>query len=89
MTPILGLVLDDGVVEEGLEATPERREKWTEVLPAALVGLNALMRLQRHDQMAPQQPVRSTKTGRNEPCPCGSGKKFKRCCGSPNAPAIN
>jgi hypothetical protein len=22
-----------------------------------------------------------TKVGRNEPCPCGSGKKFKRCCG--------
>lgn len=21
------------------------------------------------------------KTGRNEPCPCGSGKKFKKCCG--------
>jgi hypothetical protein len=21
------------------------------------------------------------KTGRNEPCPCGSGKKFKECCG--------
>lgn len=20
------------------------------------------------------------KTGRNEPCPCGSGQKFKRCC---------
>ncbi|MGH9364250.1 MAG: SEC-C metal-binding domain-containing protein, partial [Thermoanaerobaculia bacterium] len=20
--------------------------------------------------------------GRNEPCPCGSGKKFKRCCGA-------
>ena len=24
-----------------------------------------------------------TATGRNRPCPCGSGKKFKRCCGSP------
>ena len=23
----------------------------------------------------------STKVGRNEPCPCGSGKKFKNCCG--------
>jgi uncharacterized protein len=23
-----------------------------------------------------------TKVGRNEPCPCGSGKKFKKCCGS-------
>jgi preprotein translocase subunit SecA len=21
------------------------------------------------------------KVGRNEPCPCGSGRKFKRCCG--------
>jgi len=27
--------------------------------------------------------VRSTdKTGRNDPCPCGSGKKFKKCCGA-------
>ena len=23
------------------------------------------------------------RTGRNEPCPCGSGRKFKVCCGSP------
>lgn len=23
------------------------------------------------------------KTGRNQPCPCGSGKKFKKCCGAP------
>lgn len=31
----------------------------------------------------PQQPyVRETpKIGRNEPCPCGSGKKYKKCCG--------
>ena len=21
--------------------------------------------------------------GRNDPCPCGSGKKFKKCCGKP------
>ncbi len=21
--------------------------------------------------------------GRNDPCPCGSGKKYKKCCGSP------
>lgn len=27
------------------------------------------------------QPRRVQKTGRNEPCPCGSGKKFKHCCG--------
>lgn len=30
-----------------------------------------------------QQPVRrdTPKVGRNDPCPCGSGKKFKKCCG--------
>lgn len=29
-----------------------------------------------------QQPVvKKKKIGRNEPCPCGSGKKYKKCCG--------
>jgi len=29
-----------------------------------------------------QQPTKSKKTaGRNDPCPCGSGKKYKKCCG--------
>lgn len=30
-----------------------------------------------------RQPRRSDKIGRNEPCPCGSGSKYKRCCGDP------
>ncbi|HPR83636.1 MAG TPA: preprotein translocase subunit SecA [Pontiellaceae bacterium] len=32
---------------------------------------------------AAPQPIRHTgpETGRNDPCPCGSGKKFKKCCG--------
>ena len=24
------------------------------------------------------------KVGRNDPCPCGSGKKYKKCCGAGN-----
>lgn len=28
-----------------------------------------------------QQPINQTKIGRNDPCLCGSGKKFKKCCG--------
>lgn len=29
------------------------------------------------------EPVRRAepKVGRNDPCPCGSGRKFKKCCG--------
>lgn len=36
-----------------------------------------------HHQHAPKEPiVRATpKVGRNDPCSCGSGKKFKKCCG--------
>jgi len=26
-------------------------------------------------------PRRATKVGRNDPCPCGSGRKYKKCCG--------
>jgi hypothetical protein len=29
----------------------------------------------------PRQPEKRQKVGRNDPCPCGSGKKFKKCCG--------
>ncbi len=31
--------------------------------------------------MVKGQPLSVTKTGRNDPCPCGSGKKYKKCCG--------
>ena len=34
-------------------------------------------------KMNPKQPPRSVaKIGRNDPCPCGSGKKYKKCCGA-------
>ncbi len=36
---------------------------------------NELMKLHRTQQ------VKSKKIGRNDPCPCGSGKKYKKCCG--------
>jgi len=33
-------------------------------------------------EQKPQQPyVRKSRVGRNDPCPCGSGKKYKHCCG--------
>lgn len=33
-------------------------------------------------QPLPPLERRADRVGRNEPCPCGSGKKFKKCCGS-------
>ncbi|TFG37792.1 MAG: hypothetical protein E4H46_01035, partial [Desulfobacterales bacterium] len=43
------------------------------------------MEMKRSDEQAAdrkKQPHRAVqKVGRNAPCPCGSGKKYKKCCG--------
>ena len=37
----------------------------------------------RYAEEGPKQPVRAeNQVGRNDPCPCGSGKKYKKCCGA-------
>ncbi len=36
---------------------------------------------QDSNKVKKQQPKRVAKIGRNDPCPCGSGKKYKNCCG--------
>lgn len=37
---------------------------------------------QRPPGALPPSPKVLAKVGRNDPCPCGSGKKYKKCCGS-------
>ncbi len=52
-----------------------QREKELEELNLIGVGENgAPVSMGTHHQQGP-------KTGRNEPCPCGSGEKYKKCCG--------
>ena len=62
----------------------EQREDVIAHMAAGLVRAYRYFRAQR--QVSPgthrSEPPRSTpKVGRNDPCPCGSGKKYKRCCG--------
>ena len=33
------------------------------------------------EKQVKKKPTRKQKIGRNDPCPCGSGKKYKQCCG--------
>jgi preprotein translocase subunit SecA len=51
-----------------------QRKKRRELEQARLAGAGDLQ---------PVQQVRRSgnKVGRNDPCPCGSGKKYKKCCG--------
>jgi hypothetical protein len=36
----------------------------------------------RDDAEMDESPAGTSKVGRNDPCPCGSGKKYKKCCGA-------
>ncbi len=59
-------------VDEIEEAFQRRKKK--ELEQARMAGAG---------DMQVQQVVRSgAKVGRNDPCPCGSGKKYKKCCGA-------
>jgi uncharacterized protein len=63
------------------ELTTERRQGILDQLPTTLQMIAAFWR--QPDQGFPRrEPMRSAKVGRNEPCPCGSGRKFKKCCGA-------
>jgi len=35
----------------------------------------------RSNKVGARAPLKAAKIGRNDPCPCGSGKKYKHCCG--------
>lgn len=51
-------------------------------IPRTILLLRKLARLRSAEQSSPVPASRrSRKLGRNDPCPCGSGQKYKRCCG--------
>lgn len=41
----------------------------------------SIHRVLMEDEGIKTEPRRVVKTGRNDPCPCGSGRKYKKCCG--------
>lgn len=62
-------------------AGPKARDQAVEAIPDRLVAIYNFWRAKR----TPVPTLRrdAPKVGRNDPCPCGSGRKFKQCCGDP------
>ncbi len=58
----------------------ERLDQAAAEIPRAILLLSKIAEI-RASRPSHQPQMRSSKAGRNDPCPCGSGKKFKRCCG--------
>jgi hypothetical protein len=51
-----------------------------EKLPARHAKIKAIYRHCQKKEFAARQVVSTARIGRNDPCPCGSGKKYKKCC---------
>ncbi|HVL35856.1 MAG TPA: UPF0149 family protein [Burkholderiales bacterium] len=56
-----------------------------EAIPDAMRELAEIGRELYEIDLARRTPARSAKVGRNAPCPCGSGRKYKHCCGASRA----
>lgn len=62
------------LIESGVDVNDDKAvKKWVMKHPEILKGGDVIqVKTVRRE---------SPKTGRNDPCPCGSGKKYKKCCG--------
>lgn len=63
----------------GVPSAASTAEAKTETANAAIDKLTAEA-MQRMVYMRPRPLSKDNNIGRNEPCPCGSGKKYKNCC---------
>jgi len=74
----LDAVERDDLIDDDLDDSPEFRAQW-EAAKQQVIG-----RIPPPEPPLPppSEPIRyeSPRTGRNDPCPCGSGKKYKKCC---------
>lgn len=88
LVPIMALASDEKQEDfQELVNTPEKRDDLADLIPLCVEDIYRFWEEAR--QARPNGVINdsfflpSKKPGRNEPCPCGSGKKFKKCCGAP------
>jgi uncharacterized protein len=86
-----------GEVDPAWPKEPLTPEKSDELVRSMLAGAARAYRYFKEDRVAhahhaavrrtPREPYERAgpKVGRNDPCPCGSGQKYKRCCGRAGA----
>ena len=78
-----GEILDEGALAEdpSQPATPIGYRQRLDII-ASLPGMLADLQRHRIDALTPREPARRAAVPeRNAPCPCGSGRKYKKCCG--------
>ena len=78
--------LDLSEAEDSLVLYPDQREQFSKQIPDSISLIYCywlpFRRAVFERELAKTIQRDAPKVGRNDPCPCGSGKKFKKCCGA-------
>jgi uncharacterized protein len=78
--PLIGFLLAEDYPFEPAEDIDERLDEAAAAIPRAILVLRNLALLRMAQAPAKDPAMSIIKAGRNDPCPCGSGVKYKRCC---------
>ncbi|NTU52552.1 MAG: UPF0149 family protein [Chlorobiaceae bacterium] len=78
---ILAISIVAGLLRDKLTLDEEKEYEHWKLIPDAVLEIREfwLARLQEEAEVRSAQ-VNAGDPGRNDPCPCGSGKKYKKCC---------
>jgi uncharacterized protein len=92
LTPMFALGTEEGASFIAEHADPEQdRIALALLIPETVTAIHAFFAPLREKELARELkassqagpgPAPRPKVGRNEPCPCGSGRKYKKCCGA-------
>jgi uncharacterized protein len=94
---IVPMALLAGEVDPKWLAKKASAEKQEDLLMNVAAGLARCWRYFKADRLSAARSIRAAQTvrrsdpkvGRNEPCPCGSGRKYKQCCGKADEPSVH
>ncbi len=72
--------IDETVVKTMLHLVPREKVERVNLIRNMIMNMQAAQQAGGPEKPQPKTN-KSEKVGRNDPCPCGSGKKYKQCCG--------
>jgi uncharacterized protein len=82
LADIAALVPDEDEEEPGPETSTDERDQMVADAILSVYDLHDYWKQIAFDRTRVKEPIRrAPKIGRNDPCPCGSGRKYKLCCG--------
>ena len=72
--------LQTGMIMDGVSQTEEQKQAKENLNEAVGINQEQIMQAMANYKAAHTPKIKEYKIGRNDPCVCGSGKKYKNCC---------